>query len=146
MSDKYGSLWSREELILALYLYCQIPFAQTRANNPEVIRLAQFIGRTPSSVARKLGNFGAFDPLLSAQGISGLTHYSKADRSIWDEFYRHWDNLVTESERLLTLAQTVEVSFDAEEVPIIARPPGSSERSATVSVRLHQAFFRKAVL
>jgi putative restriction endonuclease len=45
----YGSAWSREELILALYLYCQIPFAQTKASNPEVIRLAELLGRTPSS-------------------------------------------------------------------------------------------------
>ena len=66
-SEKYGSLWTRDELVLALYLYCQIPFAKTKANNPEVIRLAHVIGRTPASVARKLGNFGAFDPLLASQ-------------------------------------------------------------------------------
>ncbi len=146
MSDKYGSLWSREELILALYLYCQIPFGQARAANPEIIRLAQLIGRTPSSVARKLGNFGAFDPVLAARGVTGLTHYSRADRAIWDEFDQHWDALVTESEGLLNLAPAVEVSSHADDIPIIARLSGSSERLATVSVRLHQAFFRKAVL
>ncbi len=146
MQDKYGSAWTREELILALYLYCQIPFAQTKASNPEVLRLAQLIGRTPSSVARKLGNFGAFDPLLSARGVTGLTHFSRSDRSIWNEFYQHWDALVTESESLLSVAQVVEVPATREEAPIIARPSGSSERTATVTVRLHQAFFRKAVL
>ncbi len=145
MAGKYGDLWSRDELILALYLYCQIPFAQTRANNPEVIRLAHLIGRTPSSVARKLGNFGAFDPVLAAQGITGLVHYSKADRAVWEEFSQHWDALVTESQRLLDSAQSIEVPSPDEE-PIIARPSGSSERSALVAVRLHQAFFRKAVL
>ena len=25
MEDKYGTLWAREEQVLALYLYCQIP-------------------------------------------------------------------------------------------------------------------------
>lgn len=60
--SKYNTIWSREELVLALYLYCQIPFAKTKANNLEVIRLAKVLERTPSSVARKLGNFGAFDP------------------------------------------------------------------------------------
>ncbi len=81
--SKYNTAWSREELVLALYLYCQIPFAKTKANNPEVIQLAGVLGRTPSSVARKLGNFGAFDPLLAQKGISGLTHFSKADREVW---------------------------------------------------------------
>jgi putative restriction endonuclease len=68
MENKYGTLWTRDEQILALYLYCQIPFKKTKANNPEVIKLANLLGRTPSSVARKLGNFGAFDPRLAAQG------------------------------------------------------------------------------
>ena len=77
---KYGTAWSREELTLALYLYCQIPFAQTKASNSEVIEFARVLQRTPSSVARKLGNFGAFDPLLAQRGITGLTHFSKADK------------------------------------------------------------------
>lgn len=147
---KYGTAWSREELILTLYLYCQIPFAKTKANNPEVIRLAQLLGRTPSSVARKLGNFGAFDPLLTRQGISGLTHYSKSDETIWKEFYQRWDSLVEESQRLLVLKKAEEIPLventEVEEMPIISQPSGSSERPAVVLVRLHQAFFRRTIL
>lgn len=144
---KYNTAWSRGELILALYLYCQIPFAKTRANNPEIIRLAQLLGRTPSSVARKLGNFGAFDPLLAQKGISGLTHFSKADREVWDNFYQHWDLLVAESQKLLAQKEAPEVAFvQDEEVPIISRPVGTTERQATVTVRLGQTFFRRTVL
>jgi putative restriction endonuclease len=79
---KYGIEWSREELILALYYYYQIPFAKTKDNNPEVLKRANIIKRSPSSLARKLGNFGAFDPVLAKKDITGLTHYSKADKSI----------------------------------------------------------------
>lgn len=68
-SLRYGQDWNRDEQILALYLYCQISFKKTKANNPEVIKFANLLGRTPSSVARKLGNFGAFDSRLAAQGI-----------------------------------------------------------------------------
>lgn len=142
---KYGTLWSRDELILSLYLYCQIPFAQTKANNHEVIRLANLIRRTPSSVARKLGNFGAFDPLLAKQGISGLTHVSKADRAIWNEFYGRWDALVAESQRLFEKKHAEAFSLE-EEAPIISRPKGRSEKTVTISVRLHQTFFRRAIL
>src|SRR4030067_3053751 len=100
-NPKYGVDWSRDELILALYYYCQIPFARTNANNPEVVKLANILGRSPSSVARKLGNFGAFDPVLAKKGISGLTHYSKEDKMVWLEFADKWDALVRESQRLL---------------------------------------------
>lgn len=146
--SKYGVLWSRDELILSLYLYCQIPFAQTKANNSEVIRLAKLLGRTPSSVARKLGNFGAFDPLLAKQGISGLTHASKLDKEIWNEFYGRWESLVKESQGLLAKAPTAPVT-SADEYPVISympRPTGPSEKKAIVMTRLYQSFFRRAIL
>lgn len=147
MTDsKYNTAWSRDELILALYLYCQIPFAKTKANNLEVVELANLLGRTPSSVARKLGNFGAFDPLLAQRGISGLTHASKADREIWNEFYQRWDSLVAESQQTLSALQAPEISSISDEPPIISRSYKETEKQATVLVRLGQSFFRRAVL
>ena len=101
MTGKYGTDWDRDELILALSGYCQIPFAKTKASNPDVIELANILQRTPSAVARKLGNFGAFDPILAKRGISGLRHVSKADKAIWDEFYGNWNALVRETQRLI---------------------------------------------
>lgn len=152
-TDKYGDRWSRDELTLALYLYCQIPFSRTKANNPEVIKLAQLIGRTPASVARKLGNLGAFDPLLAEQGISGLSHASRSDKLVWDKFHNRWDALVEESNRLLsTLSapppspEDVRAAAVSEDEEIIARPTGASERRASASVRLFQSFFRRTVL
>ncbi len=65
--------WTREESILAFDLYCRIPFRKTKADNADVIALAEVLQRTPASLARKLGNFGAFDPELRKQEISGLT-------------------------------------------------------------------------
>lgn len=150
---KYGERWSREESILALYLYCQIPFARTKANNPEVVRLANLIGRTPASVARKLGNFGAFDSRLAGQGISGLTHTGKTDKLVWDEFHDRWDDLVKTSVELLDSLAAAIVSpgtlhgrAAAQDDEIIVLPTGPSERPKSVLVRLFQAFFRRAVL
>ena len=148
---KYGSLWSREKSVLALYLYCQIPFAKTKANNPEVIRLAKAIGRTPASVARKLGNFGAFDPLLAAQGISGLSHSGKGDKAVWDEFRHHWEGLVAESNRILAALPEDFPAADLEnsnssDSHVIARPSGPTTTNANVAIRLCQAFFRRTVL
>src|SRR4030042_621934 len=98
--EKYGALWTREELILAFDLYCRIPFRKTKANNPDVIELAKLLGRSPASVARKLGNFGSFDPELQKQHISGLAHAGKLDAEIRDEFNNDWNRLVLEANRL----------------------------------------------
>jgi putative restriction endonuclease len=149
-AEKYGTRWSREELILALYLYCQIPFAQTKANNSEIIRLAEVLGRTPASVARKLGNFGAFDPMLARRGISGLTHYSKADKSVWYEFYQRWTPLLQETRRLLAARNARPALLDEgdtmiSEAPVFL-PLGSTERRRQILTRLCQSFFRRAVL
>jgi predicted restriction endonuclease len=139
--SRYGELWSKEESVLAFELYCRIPFQKTKANNPSVKELANLLGRTPASVARKLGNFGAFDPALQKLGISGLAHTSKLDREIWDGFHADWNNLVWEANLLRT-------KFD-ESRPVhraINRPSGPSETTRLTKQRVHQAFFRDAVL
>ena len=152
VDNKYGTFWSREELVLALYLYCQIPFAKTKASNSEIIRLAQLLGRTPSSVARKLGNFGAFDPLLAQKGIVGLVHYSKADKEIWNEFYQHWDLLVEASQAIMAKGDFAvsPVPVSEEEplpsFPVLSFPTGPTAQPKLVMTRLYQAFFRRAVL
>jgi len=140
--DKYGTEWSREELVLALHAYCQIPFAKTKASNPDVIALANLLGRTPSSAARKLGNFGAFDPTLAQKGISGLQHVAKADRAIWEEFYGNWDALVTESQQIRARLG----ASTPETTQTFRLPEGVTERQGTTKQRVYQDFFRRSVL
>ena len=65
-------LWTREELILAFNLYLKIEFGKTHKSNPQVIDLANVIGRTPSSVGMRLGNFASLDPYHQQRGIGGL--------------------------------------------------------------------------
>lgn len=147
-NSKYGIEWHRDELVVALYYYCQIPFAKTKANNPEVIKLAGILRRSPSSVARKLGNFGAFDPVLAKKGITGLTHYSKTDKSVWNEFSGNWNSLVKESQRVLNALgikaserKAIGSEFDAMQIP-----KGTTEHQTVGVQRVYQDFFRRAVL
>ena len=143
--EKYGALWTREELILAFGLYCRVPFKKTKANNPDIIELARLLKRSPASVARKLGNFGSFDPELQKQQISGLGHAGKLDRKIWDEFHRDWNQLVFEEKRLrdqLGLKQKSQQEILEE----LAQPQGPSEKEAVRKTRIHQSFFREAIL
>jgi putative restriction endonuclease len=142
--DKYGTLWGREELILAFDLYCRIPFEKTKANNPKVIELAKLLKRSPASIARKLGNFGSFDPALQKRKISGLVHRSKLDGEVWVEFNSDWNRLVLEAGRLRDKLGSTELSQNIEDE--IQLPQGVSEREALRKNRVHQTFFRDAVL
>jgi putative restriction endonuclease len=98
--SRYGTLWTREELILAFDLYCRIPFKKTKADNPAVTELARLLRRSPGSIARKLGNFGSLDPELQRRQVTGLVHTGKLDKEIWDEFNSDWNWLVLEAQRL----------------------------------------------
>lgn len=140
----YGQPWTHDELILAFDLYCRIPFKATKASNPSVIELAQLLSRSPAGVARKLGNFGAFDPELRKRDIVGLAHGSKLDREVWDEFHEDWARLVEKAERLRTNLRS-DVKTQATTLTGEG-PRGPSERIASAKQRLHQAFFREAVL
>ena len=54
-------LWTRDELIIAFNLYCQVPFGQIDHRNPAVLALANVLGRTPGALAWKLTNFARLD-------------------------------------------------------------------------------------
>lgn len=140
---RYGEDWTREESILAFDLYCRIPFKKTKANNKDVIALAALLQRSPGSVARKLGNFGAFDPELAKQNISGLTHTSELDEKIWNEFNSDWEKRVFDAENLrgkLTDKLPLSTRRISEKVF------GSTEREVKTKQRIYQDFFRDAVL
>ncbi len=140
--SRHRQPWSRDELIVAFELYCRIPFRKTKATNRQVRELASLIGRTPASVARKLGNFGAFDPELAKRQITGLSHTSHADREIWEEFHSSWPALVLESHKL---RMEMDGSLGSGGIAP-SLPSGPSERMAITPQRVHQAFFRDAVL
>ena len=142
--------WQREELLVALNLYCRLPFGQYHNRNPEIIKLAGFIGRTPNAVAMKLSNFASFDSYHQSRGIKGLQNAGQADHDIWDEFSTNWDELAVESE-------IVYAQLSGDEKPsMITRLPelnsevvtfsGSTETERKVKVRLGQQFFRKVIM
>ena len=53
-NERMGIKWSREETILAFDLYCRTPFRKISQGNPEIIELAQLLGRTPGAVGLKM--------------------------------------------------------------------------------------------
>ena len=94
--------WTREETIVAFNVYCKIQFKSSSKNNPIIIKYANILGRSPSALNMKVGNFGRLDPELKKQGIVGLTHGSKLEEEVWDEFNGNWEKLAYESELLIS--------------------------------------------
>jgi putative restriction endonuclease len=56
--------WTRRQTLAALHIYFQLPFGQLHRGQPKIKQIAQWIGRTPSSVALKLVNLASLDPIL----------------------------------------------------------------------------------
>jgi len=138
-------LWTREELILAINLYCKIPFGRIHNRNPEVINLANLIGRTANSVSYKLVNFASLDPSLKARGIKGAVNASNLDKEIWHEFFNHWDILPYESEKLLAKIENTTVE-KLNQIPDSELPKEGKTREQIVKVRVNQSFFRASIL
>src|SRR5258708_516845 len=142
--------WTREHFLIALNLYCKLPFGKLHKGNPIIVETAVKMGRTPNSLAMKLCNFASLDPVQRARGIRGLPGATKQDRAMWDEFQSHLSALGSESEQLLhdlfTHDEAKEVDFLARDKVRLVAPTGPTEFRASVKVRRGQQFFRQAVL
>ena len=95
------NLWTREELIIAFNLYLKLPFGKMNKSTPEIIQLANLIGRTPSSIGMRLGNFASVDPYHQGRGVGGLKNGMNQVQPIWDEFFNNQEELIFLSEQIL---------------------------------------------
>jgi len=142
--------WTKEQLKLAFYLYCQLPFGKLHSRNPEIVELAKLIGRTPSAVAMKLVNFASLDPAITSTGRTGLGNASSLDREIREEFHADWEGLAIECTSLRSaLAEEkgarLSVELDIAEASGLEDFTGETRRVVTEQ-RIKQHFFRRAVL
>lgn len=137
--------WTRDQAKLAFHLYCQLPFGKLHKGNPEIVRLARTIGRTPSAVAMKLVNFASLDPAITSTGRKGLEGASNLDREIWVEFHADWERLAVECEMLRRSIDPEPIADEADE--LLAPEDFTGETRQVLSEqRIKQSFFRRAVL
>lgn len=140
------NLWTRDELIVALNLYLKLPYGKLHSKTPEIIHLANIIGRTPDAVAMRLGNFAHVDPFHQQRGIIGLANGRRQVEPIWNEFVNNKSELLFESEKILAEYQhkTIETKFS----DILA---GTEElkgetKIRAIKTRVNQNVFRQIVL
>lgn len=135
--------WQEDELLLTLHLYCRNAFGKLHKTNPDIIQLAQIIGRTPSAVAMKACNFASLDPALAQKGLAGA---SKADRDLWNAFMQNATEIADKAEALYeTRVLHTEPITPETEKPLVF-PTGPTETIREVKVRRVQRFFRQTVL
>ena len=132
--------WTRDELILAINLYCITPFGRIHMRNPEIIELSNKLGRTPGSVSYKLANFASIDPTIDRKGAVNV---SKLDREVWDEFFEDWETMAFESEARMAQLKKSEAKLEESDDFLIR---DGETRNAVVKVRIKQDFFRKMIL
>lgn len=146
MANRSG--WQREQLLVAFHLYCRMPFGKMHRGNPDIIRYAALIGRTPSALAMKLTNIASLDPAITSTGRKGLEGASSADRAMWEEMQADWERFAVATQQSIDRVEGH--AHDASAIEYIpadeAENYEGSEKLALTKTRVGQAFFRNAVL
>lgn len=143
MATNSGKKWSKDETILAYALYCSTPYGKIHANNPEIITLANILGRSASSVAMKMGNLAHFDPDLKKRNVSGLTNGSKLDKEVYQEFESNLEELNFQAYQIkqgLVGNQPLDIPFDYSDLP------EGKDKIIKAKTRIGQDAFRATVL
>ncbi len=134
--------WNESEIERAIALYIETPFGRLHAKNPDVIRLANELDRTPGAVALKLTNLASIDETIDRKGMANA---SKLDRAVWGRFFEGLHNAAESSDdqaNKLTVGSFME-NPQARYTPNVSA--GSTTERIT-NVRNGQTTFRKMIL
>ena len=146
--------WTRDELILALDVYFDVPSPDQ--NHPVVAELSAVLNqlwaardhgggetlRNPSGVSMKLSNFQRFDPRYQERGRKGLAHGNHLEEEVWNDFAGDHQRLKHVAATIrAVLATSPEIAADAiganedEDAPegaIVSRLHISRERNSKI--------------
>jgi len=106
-------LWTKEEFVLTLDLYFRMPFGQISKGNPDIIKMADLINRTPSSVAMRLCNYAHCDPELRERGVYGLAGGYKQCLPYWEKYSSRRGDL--SSEAIKCKKKIIESAYDNDD-------------------------------
>ena len=136
-------LWTKEELVVTLALYFQLPFGRLNHTTKEVIDLAHLINRSENSVALRLSNFASCDPYIINSGRHGMVGGLSICQPIWDEYAFDKEKLFLEAESYLAnlKQETIEEHLGLQDKDFEGK-----ERTAVIKQRVNQGVFRAMVL
>lgn len=143
MDTKSG--WTRDQLLVAFNLYCQLPFGKLHFRNPEIIKFAEIIGRTPSALAMKLSNIASLDPAITSTGRKGLKGASSADKAMWEEMHANWERFLNEVQRAADAFGASGTTLDIDDT-LETNSYIGIDKTIQSTTRVGQCFFRRSVL
>ena len=136
-------LWTREELILTLSVYFQLPFGRLNRTTKEVKDLAKLIGRSDNSAALRLVNFAACDPYITESGRTGMPAGLPICKPIWDEYSGDKERLFIEAEKIKADILNKPIT---EVLQLSAKELYGKEKEAVIKQRVNQSAFRTMIL
>lgn len=137
------NLWTREELVVTLALYFQLPFGRLNHTTKEVIELAKIIERSVNSVALRLVNFAACDSYIINSGRTGMPGGLSICMPIWKEYEFDHEKLFFDSQ--IILAQMKQQSIE-ERLLLSNKDLAGRDRLAIIKQRVNQDAFRAMIL
>ena len=140
------NLWTKDELILAFNLYLKLDFGKMHSRNPDIIHLANIMGRTANSIALRLVNFASVDPYHKNRGIKGMQGGLRQVQPIWDEFANNKEDLIFESERILAAKENMTLENKFEDLLFDIKDLKGEVKLREVKTRVNQNYFRQIVL
>jgi putative restriction endonuclease len=141
-----STLWTRDELIIALSLYWKTPYNKiSGSTNSEIKDLAKVIGRTSASIAYKLMNFTSLDTERQKKGNKGKESAGKLDEIIWNEYHNDWERLAIDSVTALSKIQQkpIESLLNLDED---VKDYTGKEKERIIKTRVNQYDFRRRIL
>lgn len=138
--------WTRDEFIVTFNLYLTIEYKKISDQNPDVIKLANLINRTPGSISIRLANFASVDPYHQQRGAGGLKNGGKEIQSIWNEFYDNREELLFQSEEILAQKESTSIENKYAEILFDLKDLKGETVIREIKARVNQCVFRKMVL
>lgn len=141
MPNRAYTRWSKKDTLIAFNLFCKTNFGRIDDRNPEIIELAERLGRSPGAVVMKMLNLASFDPNQRARGVLGLRHASRIDRLIWEEFNKNPGRVLTESQFLAGDINDKEIAKE-----ILSGQVADEDTEVVTTARIGQKIFRDTIL
>ncbi|PJM74118.1 restriction endonuclease [Bifidobacterium primatium] len=130
---------------MAFVLYIRLKPSEMDDTGRDVQQLAKSLHRTPNAVTLKIMNIAANDANRVATGRKGMSHGSKLDRSIWEDYAERGSSLVEEG--LLLLTNTVQQQYvNPEFFKLASSFKMGGERAVEAQRRINQDYFRKILI
>ena len=135
--------WTDDEMIITLDLYFKLTFGRLNRGTPEVIQLANLIGKTSNAVAMRLTNFAACDPYIVNSGRHGLEGGRKKCLPFWNYYSVRKNELVEKAAviRARLENKSIEQLFSISPSDFVGR-----EKEVVIKQRIHQDAFRMMIL